>query len=228
MAFKNREQAARLLATKLSRCRKQRPLVLGIPRGAVPMARIIAEALDGEVDVVLVHKLRAREQPELAIGAIDETGHSYVADYASELEFDASYIASEKQTQLEELRRRRKLYTPVREPIDPAGRIVIVVDDGIATGSSMLAALRSLRARKPARLIVATAVAPPDTVLRIKEEADEVICLETPEMFFAVGQFFQDFSQVSDEEVMAALAPSRAAAVPAAASSPASANHESE
>ncbi len=228
MAFKNREQAARLLAAKLSRYRKQHPLVLGIPRGAVPMARVIADALDGEVDVVLVHKLRAREQPELAIGAIDETGQSYVAEYASALDLDASYIASEKQAQLEELRRRRKLYTPVREPIDPTGRIVIVVDDGIATGSSMLAALRSLRARQPAKLIVATAVAPPDTVLRIKKEADEVICLETPELFFAVGQFFQDFSQVSDQEVMAALAPSPAAAVPAAGSSPTSASHSPE
>lgn len=183
------------------------------------MARVIADALDGEVDVVLVHKLRARDQPELAIGAIDETGQSHLADYASGLDFDASYIAFEKQTQLEELRRRRKLYTPVREPIDPAGRIVIIVDDGIATGSSMLAALRSLRARKPAKLIVATAVAPPHTVLRIKQEADEVVSLETPEMFFAVGQFFQDFSQVSDDEVIAALAPSPAAPHPAPASS---------
>ena len=219
MPFKNRDEAARQLAVKLSRYRGQHPLVLGIPRGAVPMARIMAEALDGDLDVVLVHKLRARDQPELAIGAIDETGQSHLAEYATELDFDASYIEFEKQTQLEELRRRRQMYTPVRPPIDPGGRIVIIVDDGIATGSSMLAAIRCIRARKPATLIVATAVAPPHTVGRIAKEADEVVCLETPEMFFAVGQFFHDFSQVSDDEVIAALAPRRAAPHPSPAGS---------
>jgi predicted phosphoribosyltransferase len=153
MLFRNREEAARLLVGKLSRYRGQNPLVLGVPRGAVPMARLIADGLEGEVDVVLVHKLRAPEQPELAIGAIDETGRSHLSAYAQQLDL-GDYIEVEKTTQLAELRRRRALYTGVRPPVDPAGRIVIVVDDGIATGSSMLAALRCIRARHPRRLVV--------------------------------------------------------------------------
>lgn len=210
MLFRNREEAARLLVGKLSRYRGQNPLVLGVPRGAVPMARLIADGLEGEVDVVLVHKLRAPDQPELAIGAIDETGRSHLSAYAQQLDL-GDYIEVEKTTQLAELRRRRALYTGVRPPVDPAGRIVIVVDDGIATGSSMLAALRCIRARHPRRLVVATAVAPADTLNRLAPEADEIVCLDTPEFFQAVGAFFQDFSQVSDEEAVAALAPRRRA-----------------
>ena len=217
MPFKDREQAARLLAGRLSHYRGLNPLVLGVPRGAVPMARIIADALEGDLDVVLVHKLRAPRQPELAIGAIDETGRSHLADYARELGVD-DYIEAEKQTQLAELQRRRRAYTGVQAPIDPTGRIVIVVDVGIATGASMLAALRCVRARAPRRLVVATAVAPPETLRRLEAEADEVVCLETPEYFGAVGAFFEDFSQVSDEEAVAALArrPQQACAAPAA------------
>jgi len=206
MLFRNREEAARLLVGKLSRYRGQNPLVLGVPRGAVPMARLIADGIEGEVDVVLVHKLRAPEQPELAIGAIDETGRSHLSAYAQQLDL-GDYLEVEKTTQLAELRRRRALYTGVRPPVDPAGRIVIVVDDGIATGASMLAALRCIRARHPRRLVVATAVAPADTLDRLAPEADEIVCLETPEFFQAVGAFFRDFSQVSDEEAVAALAP---------------------
>ena len=206
MLFRNREEAARLLVGKLSRYQGQNPLVLGVPRGAVPMARLIADSLEGEVDVVLVHKLRAPEQPELAIGAIDETGRSHLSAYAQQLDL-GDYIEVEKTTQLAELRRRRALYTGVHPPVDPAGRIVIIVDDGIATGASMLAALRCIRARHPRRLVVATAVAPADTLDRLAPEADEIVCLETPEFFQAVGAFFRDFSQVSDEEAVAALAP---------------------
>lgn len=206
MPFKDRQEAARLLAERLSPYRGRHPLVLGVPRGAVPMARIIGDALDGDVDVVLVHKLRAPHQPELAIGAIDETGQSHLSDFAQELDFGADYVEREKQMQLAEIQRRRRQYTGVRPPIDPTGRIVIIVDDGIATGASMLAAIRSVRARTPARIVVAIGVAPPETLRRMETEADEVVCLETSETFFAVGQFFEDFSQVSDEEAVAALA----------------------
>jgi predicted phosphoribosyltransferase len=219
MLFTNREEAARLLASRLSQYQGQHPLVLGVPRGAVPMSRIIADALDGEMDVVLVHKLRAPHQPELAIGAIDETGESHLSEYVADLEIRADYIESEKRAQLAELRRRRRLYTPVRPPINPAGRIVVIVDDGIATGASILAAIRCVRARKPARLIVATAVAPPDTLRKIETEADEVICLEAPTMFYAVGQFFEDFSPVSDEEVVRTLAQAQRSPVSSAAGS---------
>src|SRR6266699_2893626 len=133
MLFRNREEAAHLLSERLSQYRDQNPLVLAIPRGAVGMAEIIASELGGELDVVLVHKLRAPEQPELAIGSIDETGHSYVRESAQILHISNDYLEKEKQEQMETLRQRRALYTPVRPPINPSGRIVIIVDDGIAT-----------------------------------------------------------------------------------------------
>ena len=205
MPFQNREQAAHLLARRLEKYRGQNPLVLAIPRGAVPMARIIADSLGGEMDVVLVHKLGAPGEPELAIGAVDETGQVYLAEYAQDLEISDDYINAEKQTQLETLRKRRALYPPLRPPIDPCRRIVIVVDNGVATGSTMIAALRAVRARKPARLIAAAAVASRETLRKIASEADETICLEVPARFYAVGQFFEDFSQVSDEQVVAIM-----------------------
>lgn len=205
MRFKDRNEAARLLANELSRFRGQHPLVLGVPRGAVPMARLIADKLEGDVDVVLVHKLRAPRQPELAIGAIDETGHGHLSAYAQGLA-SAADVDAEKRVQTAELQRRRRLYSGAHPPIDPAGRVVIVVDDGIATGASMRAALRCIRARKPARLILAAPVAPPATLQALAGEADEIVCLSTPEYFDAVGAFYADFASVSDEDVVAALA----------------------
>jgi len=205
MIFRSREEAAHLLAEKLSRYRGQIPLVLAIPRGAMGMAEIIAEELGGEVDVVLVHKLRAPDQPELAIGSVDETGHSYIRQYAQTLEISEDYLEKEKQTQMEALRRRRALYTPVHSPINPSGRIVIIVDDGIATGSTMMAALRAVRAKEPVKLIVASAVASREALQAISEMSDEVACLHVPERFYAVGQFFREFPQVTDEEVMAII-----------------------
>lgn len=205
MVFDNREQAARLLVQRLDEYKGENPLILAIPRGAVPMGKIIAEGLGGEVDVVLVRKLGAPGNPELAIGSVDETGNVQLANYTGSYGITEFYVEKEKQAQLETLRRRRSMYTPVRPPIDPANRIVIVVDDGIATGSTMIAALRAVRAKNPRKLIAATAVAPPDTLQRVAEAADEVVCLEAPTNFFAVGQFFRDFVQVSDEEVIAIL-----------------------
>ena len=205
MVFKNREHAARLLAQRLISYKGKNPLVLGIPRGAAPMAKIIAEALGGELDVVLVRKLGAPGQPELAIGSVDETGRVYLADYVTELGVGEEYIQSDINRQLATLRGRRAMYTPLRPPIDPSGRIVIVVDDGTATGSTMIAALRATRAKKPAKLIGAVAVAPSETVARLRKEADEIVCLKIAADFYAVGQFFEDFSQVTDEDVVAIL-----------------------
>lgn len=205
MAFQNREQAARMLADRLQAYRGRSPLVLAIPRGAVPIAKIIAERLDGDLDVVLVHKLGAPGNPEFAIGSVDEHGHVYLSDYANMEGPNGEYLEREKQAQLQTLAARRKRYTPVRPPLDPAGRVVIVVDDGVATGATMIAALRAVRDGRPARLIAATAVAPPETIKKIRNEADEVVCLETPEFFYAVGEFFNEFPQISDEQVIAQL-----------------------
>jgi len=205
MRFRNREHAARLLAEKLAAYRGHQPLVLAIPRGAVPMGKIIAEALDGDLDVVLVHKLGAPDNPELAIGSVDESGHVYLGDQAYEFGADDTYIARETRAQMKTLQQRRAQYTPVRPPLDPRGRIVIVVDNGIATGASMIAALRAVRVKKPQKLIAAVAVAPPEIIARMDKGADEVVCLYVPEFFMAVGQFFDDFSQVTDEQAIVIL-----------------------
>ena len=203
--FEDRNDAARQLAVELKQYRGQNPLVLAIPRGAVPMAKIISGELGGSFDVVLVRKLRAPFQPELAIGSIDESGWAYIAEHAASTGASKDYIESEKQAQMETIRKRRNQYTPIRPPIDPGGRIVIVIDDGLATGSTMISALHGLRARNPAKLICAVPVAPPDTLKKVEKMADEVICLEAPEYFQAVGQFYRNFSQVEDEEVIEIL-----------------------
>jgi predicted phosphoribosyltransferase len=206
MPFENRAEAAHQLARRLDRYRGRHPLVLAIPRGAVPMGRILADALDGELDIVLVRKLGAPHNPELAIGSIDEAGAVYIDPDMRDL-WDAPYLEAEKKAQMETLRRRRQMYQPLGSPIDAAGRIAIVLDDGIATGSTMIAALRAVRARKPATLIAAAGVASADTLRMIQREADDVVCLEVPDALFAIGHHFRDFSQVSDEDVVATLTP---------------------
>lgn len=203
--FHDRDDAARQLADKLTEYRGQNPLVLAIPRGAVPMAKLIAQRLEGELDVVLVRKLRAPDQPELAIGSVDESGWTYIADFAAIYGADSDYIESEKKAQLETIRQRRAQYTPVRAPIDPTGRIVIVIDDGLATGATMISALHGLRAKRPAKLICAVPVSPPETLRKVRELADQVVCLQAPPYFQAVGQFYSRFYQVSDDEVMEML-----------------------
>ena len=214
MAFENRAEAGRLLARRLEKYRGQRPLVLAIPRGAVPMGKIVADALDGELDVVLVRKLRAPFNPELAIGSIDEKGAVYLDPDTRDL-WDERYLQAEERAQRETLRQRRQQYAPAGGPIDATGRVVIVLDDGIATGSTMIAALRAVRTRGPARLVAATGVASSDALRLIREEADEVVCLETPPVLYAIGYHFLDFSQVSDEDVVATLREARRPRAPA-------------
>lgn len=203
--FTNRKQAAHRLVEHLEKYRGQRPLVLAIPRGAVPMGKIIADALDGELDVVLVHKLGAPGEPELAIGAVGESGHVFTGENAERLGVSQDYIDREAENQLQVLKQRRETYTPEREPVDPAGRTVIVVDDGVATGATMIAALRTIREAKPERLVAAVAVAPTASLQKLRKHADEVICLEVPEVFMAVGQAFMEFESVSDEDAIRIL-----------------------
>jgi predicted phosphoribosyltransferase len=203
--FHDRTDAASKLAAKLQDYKGKNPLILAIPRGAVAMAKIITGKLGGSYDVVLVRKLRAPFQEELAIGSVDEAGWTYIASHAAAVGADADYIESEKRVQMDTIKKRRAQYTPIRPPIDPAGRIVIVIDDGLATGASMIAALHGLRNMKPARLICAVPVASAEALYKVAELADEVVCLEVPENFQAVGQFYANFPQVADAEVIALL-----------------------
>ena len=207
--FDSRIDAAQRLAAALAHYRGRNPLVLAIPRGAVEMGRVIADKLGGELDVVLVRKLGAPYSAEFAVGAIDETGWTYAADHAAGAGADDAYLEREKGAQLETMHRRRAQYTPARPPIDPAGRVVIVVDDGLATGATMVAALHAARAKGPERLVCAVPVAAPDSLERVRAHCDEVVCLDAPPDFFAVGQFYREFRQVEDDEVVALLAGGR-------------------
>ena len=203
--FASREAAAELLARNLAPYNGRHPLVLAIPRGALPMGRIIANALHGDLDVVLVRKIGAPGNPEYAIGAVDEEGQIWTDPLAGRLGIDGRYMRDEAARQLKVIKARRAQYTPIHPAIDPRGRVVIVVDDGVATGATLGAALRLLRQRRPARLVAAFAVAPPDTITRLQPLADDLVYLSAPEPFHAVGEFFTDFREVKDEEVLRIL-----------------------
>ena len=203
--FHDRNDAAARLAEALAPYRGQNPLVLAIPRGGVPIGAVLAQRLAGTLDLVLVRKLHAPGAPEFAIGAVDEAGSAYLAPHAGAVGATAGYIAKQKQSQLEELRRRRAAYTPGRAALEARGRLVIVVDDGLATGATMVAALHAVRQRQPAKLVCAVPVASPDSAQLVAGYADEVVCLEIPRHFSAVGQFYESFPQLVDEEVIACL-----------------------
>lgn len=208
LPFANRHEAGRLLGAQLLRFKKDHPLVLALPRGGVPVAHEVATSLDCDLDLLLVRKLGAPHHPELGIGAIVDGDRPQIFvndEVVGRMAVPPGYIEQEAERQIGEIARRRATYLTGRKPLPVAGRTVIVVDDGIATGGTVRAALRAIRQQKPARLVLAVPVAAPDSLLSLASECDEVICLVTPEPFYAVGIHYEDFTQTTDEEVKALL-----------------------
>jgi putative phosphoribosyl transferase len=216
MAFTDRSDAGRRLARALLSLRGQRPVVLALPRGGVPVAAEVAATLDAPLDLVLVRKIGVPEQPELAMGAVVDGGAPIVVrneDVIALAGVDEAEFRAIRDRELGEIERRRRLYVGNRASADIAGRTAIVIDDGVATGATTTAALRATRMRGPRRLVLAVPVAPTDTMAALREEADEVICLETHASFGAIGFYYADFRQLSDQEVRDIVArfPARAA-----------------
>ncbi len=207
LPFRDRADAALQLADALSAYRGRSPLVLAIPRGGVPIGRIVADALGGTLDIVLVRKIGAPGNPEFAIGAVDETGAMTLDEQAVRTWADDAYVRDEAARQRALLQARARRYRDGHAPERVAGRTVIVVDDGLATGSTMVAALRALRAQAPARLVCAVPVASREAMRLVAREADDTVCLATPAPFHGVGLHYADFQQVGDDEVVRWLSP---------------------
>jgi predicted phosphoribosyltransferase len=203
--FADRLDAGTRLARALAKYRRERALVAAIPRGAVVPGRAIAAAIDGDLDVAFVRKLRAPGSEEVAVGAIDERGKVYVTDGARAAGADDAWLAREASRQLASIRARRAAYTPHRPPLDPRDRLVIVVDDGLATGASMIAAVRAMRTRGAGWLVCAVPVAAPAGLERVRPFVDEVVCLAAPADFAGVSVFYDDFGQVEDATVIRLL-----------------------
>ncbi len=206
-AFKDRIESGRLLAKELMNLRGQNTIVLGIPRGGVIVANELARLLEADLDVVLTRKIGAPGNPELAIGAVSEDGSLFIDDLiASRLDAKSSYIQEEKSRQMQEIERRKTQYRGILPKAPLKEKIVIVTDDGIATGATMQASLWSIRREDPKKIIAAIPVAPEEeTLKRMAKYADEVICLRLPSFFSAVGQFYYHFTQTEDEEVLEIL-----------------------
>lgn len=204
--FADRRDAGRRLAERLLPLSEEDPVVVALPRGGVPVGEEIARALGAPLEILVVRKLGAPHNPEYGIGAIAEGGTRVLDPEAlAVLGIDNGTLAGIVAREREELRRRVADYRGDRPPLELEGRTVIVVDDGVATGLTDTAALRAIRRGRPRRLILAVPVAAPDSAARLREEADEVVCLLAPPQLYGVGQWYRDFSQVSDREVVAAL-----------------------
>jgi putative phosphoribosyl transferase len=204
--FADRRDAGRRLAERLAPLAAEDPVVVALPRGGVPVAREVATALGAPLEILAVRKLGAPHNPEYGIGAVAEDGTRVIdAEAVAVLGLDGGVIDSLIARETEELRRRVAAYRGDRPALDLEGRTVIVVDDGVATGVTDTAALRAVRRRRPGRTILAVPVCAPDSAARLADEADEVVCLTMPPLLYGVGQWYRDFSQVSDEEVIAAL-----------------------
>jgi predicted phosphoribosyltransferase len=208
MPFENRSEAGQKLARALSNYKDQHPVILALPRGGVPVAAEVAAALNAPLDLILVRKIGVPFQPELAMGAVVDGGAPIVVrneDVVQSAGIDETQFKAVCDGELAEIERRRQRYLGGRERVDVVGRTAVVIDDGIATGATMRAALRATRMRNPTKLVLAVPVAPSESIVEMREEADEVICLEDHEFFGAIGYYYADFRQISDEEVIEIL-----------------------
>jgi len=204
--FQDRVEAGQLLGRELAELRGQRAVVLGIPRGGVIVAREVARALGGDLDIVLSRKLGAPGNPEFAIGAVGEDGRVFVSESTlGWLRLSPGYLDREAERQRAEIARRIQLYRSVRPKVPLEGRPVIVTDDGVATGATMQAALWAARQERPSRLIAALPVGPEEALTRLAEGADELVCLQAPDPFQAVSQFYSFFDQTDDAELVELL-----------------------
>jgi predicted phosphoribosyltransferase len=212
MPFRDRTDAGRKLAAALEHHKNKDVVVLALPRGGVPVAAMVAAALEAPLDLIFVRKIGLPSQPELAMGAVADGAGALVVRN-EEVIRDACIreeeFAAIRENELKEIERRRQRYLQDRQPESVEGRVAIVIDDGLATGATTRAALRAVRARKPRELVLAVPVAPSQTLAAMQDEADEVVCLEQHVFFGAIGLYYVDFSQVSDEEVVEMLARAR-------------------
>jgi putative phosphoribosyl transferase len=212
MRFADRTEAGQRLGAALSDLHFVEPVVLALPRGGVPVALEVARALGAPLDIVMVRKIGLPGQPEVALGAVvdgDRPDLEVNADIAQQAGVDRLDIVKLAEPELAEITRRRVLYMAGRKPVPLAGRTAIIVDDGIATGATIRVALRTVRRQAPARLVLAVPVAAPEALVPLRSLADDVICLLTPERFSAVGAYYADFAQVSDNDVIALLGQSK-------------------
>jgi predicted phosphoribosyltransferase len=217
MIYKDRLDAGRRLALELTGYRSQEPLILALPRGGVPVAAPIAEALDAALDLVLVRKIGVPFEPELAMGAVVDGADVYIVrneDVIGLAGISKEAFKEASDCELAEIERRRNLYLKDRPRADVGGRVAIVVDDGIATGATTRAALQALRKRAPKKLVLAVPVAPASTLEELSGEADAIVCLQRHEPFYAISVYYADFHQVTDEEVIATLSKARPPGAP--------------
>ena len=208
MPFRNRSEAGRRLAVALAGYKEQEPTILALPRGGVAVAAEVAAALDAPLDLILVRKVGVPFQPELAMGAVADGGGSTIVrneDVIEHVGIDEAEFKALCDAELAEIERRRERYLSNRERAEIAGRTAIVIDDGVATGATTRAALRATRMRNPKRLVLAVPVAPSDSLTELRREADDIMCLEDDSVFEAIGLYYRDFRQVSDEEVIEIL-----------------------
>ena len=206
--YEDRSAAGKALARLLAKYSGERPVIVGLPRGGVAVAAEIARALDADLDVIVAGKLRAPYNPELAIGAVTEEGQVYLNSMAiRSLHIKESYIEEEKKTRLAAMKEKLNMYRAVRKKVPLKGRTVIIVDDGLATGSTMISAIQAAHASGAKKIIVAVPGGPADTLEHIQnmEEVTEAICPLVPDLFYAVSQLYYDFSQVEDNEVIGIL-----------------------